>query len=144
VLVCCGGMSGGYTLFVQDDKLVWEHNWFNEHRYRVISDAPVPTGHSVLSAEIRVDDPGQPGTGGAVTLRAGEEVIGEGRFDQQVPFRFTVNETFDIGLNTVTPVSDQYVAPFRFTGEIRRVMVEIAGTPFEDLAARARIAMALQ
>ncbi len=144
VLVCCGGMSAGYTLFVQDDKLVWEHNWFNEHRYRVVSDSPVPTGHTVLSAEISVDDPGQPGTGGSVTLRAGEEVIGEGRFDKQVPFRFTVNETFDVGLNTVTPVSDQYEAPFAFTGEIRRVMVDITGTSFEDLAVRARIAMALQ
>jgi hypothetical protein len=30
-------------------------------------------------------------------LRILATVIGQGRFDKQVPYRFTVNETFDIG-----------------------------------------------
>ena len=34
VLVCCGGTSAGYTLFMKDGKLHWEHNWFEETRYR--------------------------------------------------------------------------------------------------------------
>ena len=63
-------------------------------------------GHRVLSAEVTVDEEGEFGTGGKVTLRMGETVIGEGRFEKLVPFRFTVNETFDVGCDTVTPVSD--------------------------------------
>ena len=47
---------------------------------------------------------------------------------------FTVNETFDVGCDTVSPVSDLYQSPFAFTGTILRVMVDISETTFEDLA----------
>jgi hypothetical protein len=143
VLVCCGGAAAGYSLFLHEGRLIWEHNWFNEERYRVQSNAPIPPGYHVLSAEVRLDGKG-PGSGGEVTLRSGTEVIGTGRFERQVPFRFTVNETFDIGCDTVTPVSDLYESPATFNGKIRRVLVDITGEPFEDLAARAKVAMGMQ
>jgi len=102
----------------------------------------------VLSAEIKVDNEGKFGTGGTVTLRLGKKNIGEGRFEQQVAGYFTVNETFDVGCDTVSPVSDLYESPFAFTGTIVRVMVDVSEATFEDLAeqheARARIAMATQ
>jgi len=61
---------------------------------------------------------------------------------------FTVNEGFDIGCDTCSPVSDLYESPFAFTGEIIKVMVDISKATFEELAeqheARARFAMATQ
>ena len=102
----------------------------------------------MLSAEVKVDKQGKFGTGGAVTLRLDQTTIGEGRFEQQVAGYFTVNETFDVGCDTVSPVSDQYESPFPFTGTILRVMVDITEASFDDLAAqhemRARLAMATQ
>ena len=74
----------------------------------------------------------------------GEKVIGKGRFEKQVPFRFTVNETFDIGCDMVSPVSNQYESPFAFTGTIKRVLVDISEAEFQDLVALARVAMATQ
>jgi arylsulfatase len=116
--------------------------------YRASSTETIPPGHHVVSAEVKVDKQGKFGTGGAVTLRLDEKKIGEGRFEQQVAGYFTVNETFDVGCDTVSPVSDQYESPFPFTGTIRRVMVDITEASFEDLAAhhemRARLAMATQ
>jgi hypothetical protein len=149
VLVCCGGESAGYTLFMKAGKLHWEHNWFNEARFRVSSKETIPAGHRVLSAEVKVDKENKFGTGGKVILRVGEKVIGEGRFEKQVPFRFTVNESFDVGCDTVTPVSDQYETPFAFSGTIRRVMVDISDKAFEELSAeakgaRAKVAMGMQ
>jgi len=148
VLVCCGGISGGFSLFIKDGKLHWEHNYYNEVHYRVSSTETIPPGHHVLSAEVKVDTQGKFGTGGDVTLRLGKTNIGEGRFEQQVAGYFTVNETFDVGCDTVSPVSDQYASPFVFTGTIRRVVVDITEASFEDLAAhhemRARLAMATQ
>jgi len=83
-----------------------------------------------------------------VTLRLGKKKIGEGRFEQQVAGYFTVNEGFDIGRDTCSPVSDIYESPFVFTGTIIRVVVDISEATFEDLAAqheaRARFAMATQ
>jgi len=148
VLVCCGGISGGFTLFMKDGKLHWEHNYYNETHYRVSSSEAIPPGHHVLSAEIKVDKQGKFGTGGSTTLRLGKKNIGEGRFEQQVAGYFTVNEGFDIGCDTCSPVSDMYKSPFAFTGTILRVMVDISEATFEDLAAqheaRARLAMATQ
>jgi arylsulfatase len=148
VLVCCGGISSGYTLFVKDDKLHWEHNYYNEIHYRVTSTEKIPPGRHVLSAEIKVDQEGKPGTGGTVTLRLGKKNIGQGRFEQQVYGYFTVNETFDVGCDTVSPVSDQYESPFAFTGEIIKVIVDVSEATFEELAeqheVRARLAMATQ
>ena len=111
VLACCGGESAGYTFFIKDGRLHWEHNWFKEARYRVSSKDKIPAGKRILSAEIVVDKENAFGGGGKATLRMGEKVIGEGRFAKQVPFRFTVQESFDIGCDTVTPVSDQYETP---------------------------------
>jgi arylsulfatase len=142
VLVCCGGESAGYSLFMKDGKLHWEHNWFNETRYRVSSKEAVPAGKRILSAEIRVDKENQFGVGGKVTLRMGEKVIGEGRFEKQVAFRFTVQEGFDIGCDTVTPVSTEYESPFPFTGKIKRVIVDISEKAFEEMAGEAKAAMA--
>src|SRR5439155_10967500 len=145
VLVCCGGLSGGFTVFLKDGKLHWEHNYYNEIHYRVSSTEPIPPGHHVLSAEVKVDEEGKFGTGGNVTLRLDKKKIGDGRFEKQVAGYFTVNETFDVGCDTVSPVSDLYESPFAFTGAIGKVMVDVSEATFEELAeqheARARIAM---
>ncbi|HZF41627.1 MAG TPA: arylsulfatase, partial [Blastocatellia bacterium] len=142
VLVCCGGVGAGYTLFLKDGKLHWEHNYYNEARYRVSSTEAIPPGRHVLSAEIKVDKEGKMGTGGTVTLRLGEKKIGEGRFEKQVPLYFTANETFDVGCDTCSPVSDQYESPFAFTGKIKRVVVDISEKAFEELAEEAKAALA--
>ena len=148
VLVCCGGTGGGFTLFLKGGKLHWEHNYYNEARYRVSSSEAIPPGRHVLSAEVTVDKQGKFEIGGGVTLRLGEKQIGEGRFERQIGGFFTANEGFDIGCDTCSPVSDRYESPFAFTGQIVRVMVDISEASFEDLAAQheahARAVMAIQ
>ncbi len=148
VLVCCGGLGGGYSVFMKDGKLYWEHNYYNEVRYRVASTETIPPGRHVLSAEIKVDKEGKPGTGGTTTLRIGKKKVGEGRFEKQIAGFFTANESFDVGCDTVSPVSNLYETPFPFTGEIIKVMVDVSEATFEELAEqhelRARVAMATQ
>jgi arylsulfatase A-like enzyme len=148
VLVCCGGIGGGFTLFIKDSKLHWEHNYYNEVHYRVSSNELIPPGCHVLSAEVKVDEEGKFGTGGTVALRLGKKTIGSGRFEKQVAGYFTANEGFDIGCDTCSPVSELYESPFAFTGEIIKVMLDVSDATFENLAAqheiRARFAMATQ
>lgn len=95
-----------------------------------------------------VDEEGKFGTGGTVTLRVDKVTVGSGRCEQQVAGYFTVNETFDIGRDTVSPVSDLYQSPFTFTGEIVKVMVNVSDATFEELAEQhelhARWALATQ
>ena len=81
-------------------------------------------------------------------MRLGRDTIGEGRFEKQIGGFFTANESFDIGCDTCSPVSDQYETPFAFTGTIVKVMVDTSEATFEDVAAQherqARLAMATQ
>ena len=148
VLVCCGGIGGGFTVFMKGGKLHWEHNYYNEVHYRVSSTEAIPPGRHVLSAEVKVDKEGKFGTGGTVTLRLGKQTVGKGRFDKQVAGYFTANEGFDIGCDTCSPVSELYESPFAFTGEIIKVLVDVSEATFDNLAEqhemRARFAMATQ
>lgn len=42
VLVCLGGDTAGWTLYIRDDgHLVYHYNWFDMERYDVVSDRPV-------------------------------------------------------------------------------------------------------
>ena len=148
VLVCCGGLSGGFTFFMKSGRLHWEHNYYNEVRYRVSSSGTIPPGRQVLSAEVKVDKQGKFETGGTVTLRLGKKGIGGGRFEKQIGGFFTANESFHIGCDTCSPVSVLYETTFAFTGTIIRVIVDVSEATFEDLAAehqaQPRFAMATQ
>src|SRR5262249_16848691 len=100
------------------------------------------------SAEVKVDKEGKFETGATVTLRLNKTPVGEGRAERQIGGFFTANESFDVGCDTCSPVSDQYKTPFAFTGMIHRVLVDVSEATFEDLAGHyeklARLAMATQ
>jgi arylsulfatase len=52
-------------------------------------------------------------------------------------------ETFDVGFDSVTPVSDDYESPFRFTGKLTRVVLDVSDASFDELAAEARAKLGL-
>ena len=127
VLVAAGGVVGGYALFVKDGKPVYEYNWFSQERYRVTSSDPLPAGKSVIRVEFKYDGNGV-GKGGTVTLFVNGKKVGEGRVDKTILGRFSADETFDTGLDTGTPVSELYASPFKFTGKLSKVEVDLAPT----------------
>ena len=47
------------------------------------------------------------------------------KMEHTIPFLMPIDETFDIGLDTRTPVDDSYEVPFRFTGKIDRVTFNV-------------------
>ena len=53
-----------------------------------------------------------------------EQESGNGRVEKTVPFRYSV-EPFDIGRDTVSPVSKNYKVPFAFQGRIDQVTIEV-------------------
>lgn len=50
----------------------------------------------------------------------------------------------DVGCDLISPLSAAYESPFRFTGTIKRVLVDISDLEFQDLAALVKMAMAIQ
>jgi arylsulfatase len=64
--------------------------------------------------------------GGTVTLFVNDKKVGEGRIDRTEPVRFSANETFDTGLDSASPVSTEYQPPFRYTGTLKKVEIDVA------------------
>jgi hypothetical protein len=128
VLLAAGGALGGYSLFVKDGIPTYEYNWLGQNRYRITSSEPLPTGRSWIRVEFKYDR-GSSASGGNVAIFLDDKKVGEGRVEMTMSARFSSDETFDIGLDTGSPVSDQYASPFRFAGAINRV--EVAAGPEE-------------
>jgi len=62
-----------------------------------------------------------------------------------IPFLAGLGESMQCGADGGAPVSDDYDSPFRFTGCIRRVVVDISGhEPPRDIDQEAQIEMARQ
>ncbi len=46
-----GGVDGGFTFFVQGNRLRYTYNYVAEQQFQVVSEVEVPTGKHVLSFE---------------------------------------------------------------------------------------------
>ena len=125
VLVAAGGVVGGYVLHVKDGKPTYEYNWFSQQRYRVESSETLPAGPATIRAEFKYDGGGL-GKGGLITLFVNDKKVGEGRVEKTILGRYSADETFDIGMDTGSPVSDGYKSPNPYTGALRKVEIHLA------------------
>ena len=77
-------------------------------------------------------DPGSRGTG---VLSVDGRVLAQQKMEHTIPFLMALDESFDIGVDTRTPVDDSYKLPFRFTGMIDKLTYKIG---HEQIAAEDR------
>ena len=73
-------------------------------------------------------DGGGIGKGGLGTLTVDGKKVAESRIEQTSPLgKFTLDESFDVGEDTGTPVIDEYDAkmPFKFTGSLEKVQIKV-------------------
>ncbi|WP_165190100.1 arylsulfatase [Caulobacter soli] len=123
MIVAAGGASAGYALYVQDGKLVYHYNWFERERTTLVSSVPVPAGRSTVSIEFAYDGGGL-GKGGEAVIGIDGQEVGRTRIENTVAGRFGI-DTFGVGSDTGSPVGKSYKTPFRFTGKVLRVDVEL-------------------
>jgi arylsulfatase A-like enzyme len=123
VLAALGGAAGGYTLYVKDGKPVYEYNFFAHERYKIASSEKLSPGAAVIRVDFKYDGGGF-GKGGTVSLFINDKRVGEGRVDKSVPSRFGA-ESFDVGMDAGSPVSEDYRSPFAYAGTISRVQIRL-------------------
>ena len=119
-----GGRFAGYGLYVKDGRLVYHYNLAGVEQYTVASKDRIPLGEVTLKAAY-VTDADKPFAGAQVTLYANDKQVGNGRVEKSIPNRVTLDETLDIGYDTGTPVAEGYEMPFRFTGRLSSVTIEL-------------------
>ena len=121
VVVSLGDLSGGFTLFVQRGRLVFEYN-FEGTPYRVESkaDAVTASARTLEFAFVRGE-----GLGGTGTVSVDGVVVGEATIPRTAPW-FISWSALDVGRDSLSRVSDAYADAFSFTpGALQRVEFEL-------------------
>ena len=124
MLLTQGGRFAGFGFYVRDGKLVYDYNLVGVEQYTITSEGKLPTGKVSLKAVYKTDAD-KPFAGATVTLFANDRKLGEGRVEKSIPNRVTLDETFDTGFDTGTPVAEGYKMPFKFTGKLKSVTVKL-------------------
>lgn len=119
-----GGGDGGYGLYVRDGKAVFAGNFLGRTTTRVTSETPLPTGPVTVRGEFKYDGGGL-GKGGTMTLLVNGKKVGEGRLEQTQGITLGLGGALDIGEDTGSAVDEQYTPPFRFSGTIKQVTVDL-------------------
>ena len=124
VLYCVGGISGGFSVYMDEGFLKAEYNMLGIYRYKASSEAPMPAGHHQIQVEVLYDErrAQAPAT---ITLRVDGSDVGMCRVEQSVQAGFTAFETFDVGIDLGSPVALDYHkrSPFAFEGTIDKVHI---------------------
>ncbi|MEY2478229.1 MAG: hypothetical protein QOG87_3544 [Actinomycetota bacterium] len=131
VLYARGGHNVGHVFFVQDGALHFDYNALGTH-YRATARLPLTPGCHDLFA--RFD---RAGKGGTLTIG----LDGEDLTSVEIPriVRMLGSTGLDIGRNSLSPVVDDYQAPFPFTGTIDRIDFQIRSrADAAEVAATAR------
>lgn len=124
MIVTQGGSEGGYGLYLRDGKPVFVYNFLGHERPTFASDTALPAGKAVVEVAFAYDGGGV-GKGGEITVKAGGRKVAGGRIERSVPIQFAIFEGLDIGLDNGSPVDWTYKLPFRFTGKVEKVTVEV-------------------
>jgi arylsulfatase len=123
VLLAMGGGTGGYVLYIKDNKFTYFYDFFDFDGYKVES-TPLPTGKVQLGMDFKYDGGGS-GKGGTVTLSVNGKQAGEGRIEKTIPDRYSM-DTFDVGMDLNAAVAKEaYKTPYKFTGTIDSVTIEL-------------------
>jgi arylsulfatase A-like enzyme len=143
MIVTIGGRFGGYGLFLQDGKPVFVYNLLDLERFRweggvgailgkdVFGRALGPGKHTIVF-DFKYDGPG-PGKGGTGVLSVDGKELATKTIKHTIPLLMSIDETFDVGLDTRTGVDNSYKLPFKFTGTIDKLTFELGPSQLSEV-----------
>ncbi|MFE3456706.1 arylsulfatase [Nocardiopsis aegyptia] len=134
VLVAQGGRFGGWSLYCHEGRPGYAYNYFGLSEHKVAASEPLGAGRHEITLEFGYDGGGV-GRGATVVLAVDGEKVGEGRVEATIPYYFAFDETFDIGVDRASPVTDDYAfADNAFTGTLERVRLDLSDDVWSDVA----------
>ncbi len=124
VILAQAGRFGGWSLYVKDGKPTYTYNWLGLQQYTVAATQALPSGKATIRFEFASDGGGM-GKGGTGTLLVNGKQVATGRIDRTQCCAFSADEGADVGADEGTPVTDAYTVPFKFTGKIATVTINL-------------------
>jgi len=120
-----GGRFGGYGLYLVKGKPVFTYNLLALEKFRWEGPQVLTPGKHTILFDFKYDGPGLAKGGTGVLSVDGKEVANK-TVPHTVPALFTIDESFDIGVDTRTGVDDKdYKPPFRFTGKLDKLTIKL-------------------
>src|SRR4030095_550927 len=114
VLLSLGGRFGGFSFYVQKNRLNYSYNRVGLEPYQVTSTEAAPAGTARLRVEFTTAGPNS----GSAALFINDKRVGEGKIDRLVPITFGLSEGLTAGRAPPAPVPDNHQSPFQFPGRI--------------------------
>ena len=147
VLLAQGTSAGGFTFYVKDRRLHYTHNWVGRELMEVVSDAEVTTGKHELRYEFEPQGQPDPAKGhgmpGRFQLYIDGKLVGDREVACTTPFAFNPG-ALTCGADPGSTVTDHYKAPYRFSGTLHTVTVDLSGELIHDPEAELKLHMARQ
>ncbi len=141
VIVTSGTHNNGLSWYIKDNHLVFDYNAYRDHSV-IRSSLNVPTGQSIIGVKFRGKMP--PTRGGNFTLLIDSNECGS----MKVPLAPIIMSVtgVQIGINNLSPITDDYKAPFKFMGRIKYVnfKVGVSGSKSNERQTRFDAEMAKQ
>jgi arylsulfatase len=136
-LIARGSLNSGFVLFIKDGRLIFDYNDFHRHTRLAAKSALAPGAHEIGLVVARTED-----RGADVTLTVDGAVVGTAHIPRLL---FMISSTgMDLG-RSLSPVTDDYAAPFAYPGVIAKVVFEPARlAPPGETKAHVRAEMARQ
>jgi arylsulfatase len=142
-LVVQGSVLGGWSLHLTESgTLCYVHNLSGLSQERVEADIELTPGLHALAFRYTPAVDGDPASG---SLRLDGDVVGEATIESFTWSRFSLTGAgLTVGYAAEFPPSDDFVAPYRFTGKLQRVFIEVEGDRQVDAAVAAADAIAME
>jgi arylsulfatase len=127
-----GGRFGGYGLYVLKGKPVFTYNLLDVARFRWLGPTALSPGKHTIVFDFKYDGPG-PGKGGSGSLSVDGKEVDKKTVPHTIPALMTIDETFDVGIDTRTGVDDKdYQPPFAFNGKIAKLTIKVGPSQFAE------------
>jgi arylsulfatase len=123
-IIAQAGRFGGWSLYLKDGKPTYTYNYLGLNEYTVSSPQALPAGKVTIRFAFAYDGGGR-GKGGIGKLFVNGTEVASGRIESTQANLFSADEGTDVGLDEGTAVSTSYEIPFKFTGKIHRVTVDL-------------------
>lgn len=127
MIITQGGLFSGWALYLDHGRPVFHYNTVDVFHAEIAAAEALRPGRQLLRLDFNYDGGGI-GKGGTATIRVNGKVWAEGRVERTIPIRVTLDEGLDIGEDTGTPVNRSYDVPFKFTGGIQKVILDLNAT----------------
>jgi arylsulfatase A-like enzyme len=125
MIATLGGRFAGYGFYLLKGKPVFTYNGLDLVRFKWQGSEALSSGKHTIVFDFKYDGPGF-GKGGTGTLSVDGKTLETKAIPHTIPFIMSIDETFDIGIDTRTSVDDNdYQVPFQFTGKIVKLTYKL-------------------